>query len=89
MNNIHEALFNVGLHRVSNYPYKVGDCIFYLVSYFKQLLISLIDLMKGVVQCLRHDVNINNPRVSHYYNDDFSQDTLMTLEQINSPYEYL
>jgi hypothetical protein len=52
---------------------KLGIFIF-LVSYLKQLLISLINLKKGIVQYLWHALNINNPRVSHYYNDDLSQD---------------
>jgi len=68
---------------------KLGFCHFYLVTYLKQLSISLMDLRKRVVQCLQHALNINDPRVSHYYNVYLSQDTLMTLHQIISPYEYL
>jgi hypothetical protein len=52
MNSIDETFFNVGVQRVSSYPYKVGDCLFDLVSYLKQLSISLIDLRKGIFNML-------------------------------------
>jgi NTP pyrophosphatase (non-canonical NTP hydrolase) len=52
MNSIDETFFNVGLQRVSNYPDEIGDCLFDLVSYLKQLSISPIDLEKRIFNML-------------------------------------
>jgi hypothetical protein len=43
---------NVGLQRIINYPYIVGDCLFDSINYLLHGIVFSITLRKGSVECL-------------------------------------
>jgi hypothetical protein len=49
---IDNALRNVGLQRIVNYPYIAGDCLFDSISYLLHGLVYSITLGKGSIECL-------------------------------------
>jgi hypothetical protein len=63
---IDNALRNVGLQRLVNYSYIVGDCLFDFISYLLHGIVCNITLQKGSVECLRQALIRNDYRVEHY-----------------------
>ncbi len=79
---IDNVLKNVGLQRIVNYPYIVGDCLFDSISYLLRGIVCSITLQKGFVECLWQVTN--EYRVEHYLRFALSHDFLMSLHGVNS-----
>ncbi len=58
---IDNALRNVGLQRIVNYSYIVGDCLFDFISYLLHGIVCNITLQKGF--CWMFATSLNKKRL--------------------------
>ncbi len=86
---IDNALRNVGLQRIVNYPYIVGDCLFDSISYLLHGIVCSISLRKGSIEYLWHALVTNDYRVEHYLKPSFNPDFFMSLHGVDSVENYL
>jgi hypothetical protein len=87
--SIFNALRNVGLQRIVNYPYMVGDYFFHSISYLLHGLVCSITLKKGYIECLQQALVTNDYRVEHYLRSTLSPNFLMSLHGVNYVEKYL
>jgi hypothetical protein len=86
---IDNALRNVGLQIIVNFPYIVEDCLFDSISYLLHGIVCSITLGKVFVECLQQALVTNDYRVEHYLRFSFSLDFLMSLHGTNDVQNYL
>jgi hypothetical protein len=86
---IDNVLRNVGLQKIVNYPFIVGDCLFDSISYLLHGIVSSITLRKGFIECLRQALVTNDYKVEHYLRFAVSHDFLMSLHGVNFVENYL
>jgi hypothetical protein len=86
---IDNALRNVGLQRIVNCPYIVGDCLFDPISYLLHGIVCNIKLQKGSVECLQQALIRNDYRVEHYLRFALNLDFLISLHGVNSIENYV
>jgi hypothetical protein len=64
--NIDNALKNIGLKRIVNYPYSISDYLFNYISFLLNYKIYNIRLRKCFIQCLQQALILKDSTVEHY-----------------------
>jgi len=82
------ALKNIGLKIIVNYPYSIDDYLFDFISFLLNYKISCIRLKNGSIQCLLQALILKDSRVEHYLRFAFSSKNLMSLHCVNSTNDY-